>query len=304
VNPNIPASGVIDEPKSDILSLLKDSPSAQVIPWVLISAKDTQQEREHKWTSWMEEHQLSFPIVLKPNEGQRGDGVRLMENKTTLQQFFNSNPRHKTLLQAFDARQEYSVFIWRHPQTFAFEIFSITIKTLPSVTGDGTSTLEKLILKHPRHVAMASHLLNVNADRKNKVFNNGETIQLSMVGAHCKGATFTDGRHLKSQALLNGLAPVLEHSGINFGRFDLMADNDTALQRGDNLGIIELNGVTSEATHIYSEGLSVLQAWRDMIQQWRTAIELGQRCHREGAPTTSLMGIWNMLKQYQRKVNA
>ena len=40
------------------------------------------------------------------------------------------------------------------------------------------------------------------------------------------------------------------YDGFFFGRFDLRVGSVEALARGDGFKVIELNGVTSEATHI------------------------------------------------------
>ena len=45
---------------------------------------------------------------------------------------------------------------------------------------------------------------------------------------------------------------------------------------GRNMKILELNGVTSEATHIYDPKFSLLDAYRVLFQQWRIAFEIGQ----------------------------
>ena len=44
---------------------------------------------------------------------------------------------------------------------------------------------------------------------------------------------------------------------------------------GRNLKIVELNGVTSEATHIYDPKLSLFDAYRVLFEQWRIAFEIG-----------------------------
>src|SRR5262249_28764742 len=49
-----------------------------------------------------------------------------------------------------------------------------------------------------------------------------------------------------------------------------------ALQRGE-FQILELNGVTAEATHIYDPAVSLLEAYRVLFQQWRIAFDIGAR---------------------------
>ena len=143
----------------------------------------------------------------------------------------------------------------------------------------------------------------MNEARLRQIPKAGSLQRLSVVGAHCRGACFFDGRHLASPALLNSLAEVLDHSGLNFGRFDLMADNDEQLQMGRNLGIIEFNGVSSESTHIYDPSTPLGQAWKDLLAQWRWAVELGQHYHREGVPTTGLLDIAKTLRSYRSKAS-
>jgi hypothetical protein len=55
-----------------------------------------------------------------------------------------------------------------------------------------------------------------------------------------------------------------------------------AFQNGGGFKVLELNGVTSEATHIYDPGNSLLSALRDLMRQWKIAIEIGQRNRRNG----------------------
>ena len=47
--------------------------------------------------------------------------------------------------------------------------------------------------------------------------------------------------------------------------------------------ILELNGVTSEATHIYDPSLGVFNAWRVTARQWRYAFEIGAQMRARGA---------------------
>ena len=52
--------------------------------------------------------------------------------------------------------------------------------------------------------------------------------------------------------------------------------------------IIEVNGVTSEATHIYDPSNSLLSAYRVLFAQWRYAFEIGVNNIRHGHQAISL----------------
>ena len=57
-----------------------------------------------------------------------------------------------------------------------------------------------------------------------------------------------------------------------------------ALRAGRDLRIIELIGVSSEATHMYAPSLSVWNAWRVTLTQWRTAWRIGAAVRAQGTP--------------------
>jgi hypothetical protein len=59
-------------------------------------------------------------------------------------------------------------------------------------------------------------------------------------------------------------------------------------QKGYGFKIVELNGVTSEATHIYDPGNSLWYAYGVLMRQWRIAFEIGSVNRNRGIqPATS-----------------
>ena len=67
---------------------------------------------------------------------------------------------------------------------------------------------------------------------------------------------------------------------------------------GRNLQIIELNGVTSEATHIYDPKLSLFDAYGVLFQQWRVAFEIGDRNRGRGVRPASVGELFDAVCQY------
>ena len=61
--------------------------------------------------------------------------------------------------------------------------------------------------------------------------------------------------------------------------------------RGRNFKVVELNGVTSEATHIYDPANGLLAAYRVLFKQWRLAFEIGALCRARGARVTPLFEL-------------
>ena len=46
----------------------------------------------------------------------------------------------------------------------------------------------------------------------------------------------------------------------------------TRFMAGEDLAIVELNGVTSEATHIYDPSTSLVRGWATLMRQWAVAL--------------------------------
>ena len=67
---------------------------------------------------------------------------------------------------------------------------------------------------------------------------------------------------------------------------------------------VELNGVTSEATHIYDRRHSVFYAWRTLCRQWSLAFEIGRENRARGTRPESLKGFWRELTTYRQEKSA
>src|SRR3990172_2241200 len=86
-----------------------------------------------------------------------------------------------------------------------------------------------------------------------------ESVQLIEIGTHCRGSIFVDGVEIKTDAMeeaIDRLARGL--NGFYFGRFDIRTASLADFQQGRNFKVVELNGVTSEATHIYDSRNSLI----------------------------------------------
>ena len=83
-------------------------------------------------------------------------------------------------------------------------------------------------------------------------------------------------------------------SGFHFGRYDVRTDSAEALQRGE-FTVIELNGLSSEATSIYDPKHSVWFGWRTLCRQWRLAFEIGAANRARGARVWTLSEVRALL---------
>jgi hypothetical protein len=79
--------------------------------------------------------------------------------------------------------------------------------------------------------------------------------------------------------------------GFHFGRYDVRCPSADDLRAGRNLRVIELNGVTSEATAIYDPHCSLVSAWAMLCRQWRICYEIGAANRTRGAVPVPLRGL-------------
>lgn len=285
VNPCMPHGGFLGESKSEILAGLGGAGEA-IPPWRRIEV-DEPGKMLGAVRSAMRDLKLDWPVVLKPDEGQRGLGVRIVRDEAGAAAWLRSAGT-PAILQQFVAGKEYGIFHVRDPGEKNGRVTSITTKEQVVVTGNGSDTLEVLILRHPRAIALLDTFLARFESDLERIPADGERIALGELGTHALGAVFRDGMELLTPELEGRIDAIARtFPGFYFGRFDIIAPDEASLRKGEALRVIELNGLTSEATHIYDPRYGLLHAWSTLCGQWRTAFEIGKANHAAGAPVSS-----------------
>jgi membrane protein DedA with SNARE-associated domain len=273
-NPGIPSGGFAGESKSAILEQLPCVPEFRLIPAAL-----PLEERVAAAKSI-----AGFPVALKPDVGERGKGVSIARSEQEVRAYLAS-AACDTIVQQYAAGLEFGIFYYRYPGEAAGHIYSITEKHFPEVTGDGRSTMTDLVLRDERAVCLANVYLARFGD---EVPAAGTRVRLVELGSHCRGAIFLNGGHLETPELLASIDRIAKgHAEVYFGRFDVRANSVAELQAG-RVKVLELNGVSAEATHIYDPSVSVWEAYRVIFRQWRIAFEIGARNREGGAKAMSL----------------
>ena len=132
-------------------------------------------------------------------------------------------------------------------------IFSLTEKRLISVAGDGERTLEELILDDPRAVCMAPRFLAPLRRAPGRGARGAASrCGWSTWARTARGrSSSTPARHRTPalEAAIDRLAQSLP--GFYFGRFDVRVPSLDDLRAGRGIRVLELNGLTAEATHVY-----------------------------------------------------
>lgn len=291
VNPAMPHSGFTDEPKADILRGL--AAAGDALPaWTLLTKDTDAHRRLARLKAFMAQHDLSLPIVLKPNEGERGEGVAIIRSEAAALDYLERCDAD-VIAQRYVGGLEYGIFYYRHPDEANGHIYGITDKRFTSVTGDGTHTLEHLILGDQRAVAMQRFFRHKWSEQLDTIPPKGEKFVVAEIGTHCRGSLFLDGSHLVTPELLARIDTISKaYDGFYLGRYDIKVPSVEDLQAGRNLSILELNGITAEPTFCYDPKHSLWAAYRIFLFQWKTAFAIGAanraRGHKPSRPFTLL----------------
>jgi len=296
-NPAIETGGFLGESKAAILDLLSKTPEV-VARYTLITHGIESGEAVR---DLMDLNGLSFPIVMKPDVGDRGHKVQIVRSDEEARAYLRE-AEADTIMQEFVSGEEFGLFFVRHPAEVKGTIISITEKQLIAVTGNGRHSLERLILDDERAVCLSPLFLSRHAVNLDDVLPEGHEFQLVGVGTHSRGALFLDGGQFLTSELedeINRIATQME--GFYFGRFDIRVPSAAHLERGSGIKIMEVNGVSSEATHIYDPSTPIKVAYQVLQHQWKLAFEIGQANVKLGARVTSLKEVMRLI--FKWKIN-
>lgn len=286
-NPCLRASGIVGETKHDALAPLQAHAPMSVATFTMLPAMASLDQRLSALRAFVAAGP-GYPVVLKPDIGQRGRGVAVIRSEAQAAEYLAAAV-DDVIAQRHVGGSEYGVFVYRDPRSGRVEILSIVHKCFPAVTGDGRRTLGALIIADARARLIAPGLFQRLAAGLDTVPAAGETVPLVEIGAHCRGALFLDGNHLRSEALRQAMTTIVDAvPGYHFGRLDLRCPDEAHLIAGRELKVLEMNGVTAESAHIYHPDTPLVEGWRAMIRQWRIAIEIGEANAAAGARITGL----------------
>lgn len=292
-NPGIEGGGgFVGESKSAIMAKLPAG-DARVLATVLIGPGGA--ERAAGVLRRMEEDAAlgGYPVVIKPDAGQRGVGVTLARTPYELGAYLAAHPGAAVLQRYHAGPREAGIFWMR--KTAAEDcrpigerdgsISSVTLKEFQWLEGDGRRSVRRLIIDHPRYRCQMRVFFARFADRLDEVPAAGERVALSFAGNHAQGTRFAEGGHLATtelNAAINTLARAFEGGGLDYGRFDVRYTSDEALALGEGFAVLEVNGTTSEPTNIYDPAHSAVFAWRTLRRHWAEMYRIGRERVREG----------------------
>lgn len=295
-NPSIETGGLIGESKIDIL----DQIDAQYKPTSLLLPAHTSPATA---LQRIQAAHIDFPVIVKPNVGERGLLVQKVTTATQLTTLLHDVGDIDLIVQPFvDYPEELAVMYHRFPHQSRGHITSVTHKAFLTVTGDGQSTLQQLIWARPRAILQWADLQRRWQGHLQDVLPAGQRLQLSAIGNHSKGTKFLDANHLidaQLEAVFDRIAAPMQ--GVFLGRFDLKCRSIDDLKAGRHIMILEFNGAGAEPAHIYDPKHSLWYCYGVLLRQWRLMFRVSRAVHRElGIPYMRLREVW----RYWRKLRA
>jgi len=303
-NPHIIAGGLWGESKSDLLNQISKEHHNYVATFTSIKRISADSTADFKTAlDKLQEFEITFPLVAKPDIGWQGYGVRLIDNEDELRDYIASYPMSQSLiLQKYIPHSgEAGVFYIRIPGEKNGYISSLTFRYFPHVVGDGVSTVEELIAKdeRTRHKLKFFHgddnrHAGITPETLRSVPKTGDKIRLAFIGSLRVGGTYRDGSSFITPALTERFDKIAQSMPpFYFGRFDIRFESIDKLQQGEDFSIIEVNGAGSEAIHIWDIDKSLPEIYKILFGYQSLLFKISAINRKNGIKH---MGIINFLK--------
>ncbi len=288
-NPRMEMGGFIGATKFDILQSLDPQFTPKTI---LVSPRIELSSILDK----MEEAGIDFPLIAKPNIGERGYRVEKINHQEELKEYFNGSFEETLIQEYINYPLEFGIMYYRYPGEEKGHISSVTQKKLLGITGDGHSTILQLVKRSPRAKYHYDHLKKMYSGDRNIILDEGQHFTLVPIGNHCRGATFYNLNRLitpKLEATLNKIGNQLED--FHFGRFDMCTTSIEDMEQGSNIKIFEVNGANSEPIHIYDPSTPIFKAYKDIFNHWDELYKISIMNQKRGHKFDALFASVNKL---------
>lgn len=274
VNPGMTLGGLKGDEK---MKILQQIPAEFLPATALVESGSTADEI----SLLLQEKGMSFPLIAKPNVGERGKQVALIHHMVELQNHLMTHPQDFILQEYITYPLEVGVFYHRLPGSNRGRITSITLKRFLSVTGDGKTSVGNLLEKSDRGRLQLQRLHNHAAELIARIPLAGEQVLVEPIGNHCRGTEFIDGNSWLNEDMNTLFDRIsLSVTGFHYGRFDLKVASLNDLCTGQHLKIMELNGIASEPAHIYDVRHNLWKAYRDVLHHWQIIWQIYQHSTR------------------------
>jgi hypothetical protein len=249
---------------------------------------------------------IHFPLIAKPEMGERGAGVKLIKIFNELADYSKLCSSDFLIQEFIDYPNEVGIFYYRLPGSEYGEITGIAGKKFLTITGDGKSTMESLIKNESRYLLQLKPLKDLYGNQLDKILASGEEKVLMPYGNHCRGAEFIDLSSIVSKKLISSIDSICKQlPEFYFGRLDIKFNSWKELEKAEKFSIIELNGAASEPTHMYDPKHSIFFAWKEIKRHWDLLYEISKKnADRNAVPLMNTTEGIKMLREHSKHIKA
>ncbi len=283
VNPGMEDSGFLGESKIKILDDIPDAykPKTLFVPKLsnltLVSEQLIQQ-------------QFTFPLIAKPDIGGRGRKVLILDSLANLQAYHHDMDEDYMLQNLIPYPIELGVFYIRIPDQEKGFVTSVAQKGFLQVQGDGQHTILQLMTKDYR-ASLQIDRLQKSLDLQ-RIPQLDEIVLLEPIGNHCRGTSFLDANHLINHQLHETFDQIAKQiPGFYYGRFDLKVKSFEDLYQGQHIQIMELNGLTADAAHIFDPNSRLRDAYSTQIKHCKLSFQIAKQHLQQGIKPTPLLEL-------------
>ncbi len=299
-NPGINLGGLSDDSKIDLF----DKIPKHLIPTTLFFKANT---TSSTIMAAIEKAGLSFPVIAKPDKGERGFLVEKINNLAELERYLKQFSMDFLIQEFIDYTEEVTILHYRFPGKEKGHISSFTYKEMLHVVGDGNSTITELMRATPRSLLQLNRLQQLIPEKLLSIPQKDEIVWLEPIGNHNRGTIFWDRHDLIDEQLIDTFDKINKQiDGLYFGRYDLKCKNIADLKQGKGIKILEINGVKAEPAHIYDPNFSIINAYKVLFKQWRTIYEISEINRKMGVKvpttTTGLKQFYHYVFTYKKNI--
>jgi hypothetical protein len=288
-NPAITAGGLVGEGKSEYFSIMGAHARSLTADFAIVRNTGSQTWRDAEEA--IVKAGLDYPLIMKPDIGWCGFGVRLVRDRFDLEDYLAKYPRGETIiLQRFIAYEgEAGLYYIRHPDEASGRLVGLLLRSFPRVVGDGQRTVAELIAAHPRACRLGEDGYSEPCCDPLYIPRPQEIVRVSITGSTRVGGLYNDATALitpKLEAAIDTIAKDMRE--LHIARFDIRYDSLGALRSGNAFKIIEVNGAGSEAVHAWDPKYSLSEAYKIVFTKQRRVFAIGAAMRRRGHKPLSL----------------
>ena len=302
-NPGITAGGLVGEGKLEYFAGMGSVARAATVPFFAVRCAGAA-----SLAPVLEEIQqrgFTFPIIVKPDIGWCGYGVRKVDDAAALAAYLAAFPAgEQIIVQRYLPEEcEAGIFYVRAHDAPMGQITGITLRSFPCITGDGVHSIRQLLAADARMARAAATPMHSPDYQPDSIPAKGRRVRLATIGSTRVGGLYSDGSDLITPQLSQAVERIArDMPGFQFGRFDVRFTSTDDLRAGRGFTIMEVNGAGSESIHAWDPRFSLWQGYGIIFAKQKALFAIAAESRRRGNRPVGLRKLAALHFRQQRLI--